>query len=414
MKNIKTTSDLLPGRRRFMRNILFGAFSASLASARSLSGEEKQNYRQKKGQMYYRRLGRTNLWISEISLGGSPLPAMPVLYQAIERGVNYIDSSHTYENGNSERKIGQVLKEFGRDNVYVGTKFHLRGNWSEESIINTVNGSLKRLDADYMDICLIHGAKDEKYLTDERVVGAFEKLKKQGKYRFRGLSCHSNHHKVVKEAVDCGYYDMIQLAFNVSDIQETKEDGEVYDDYLGQSGIRRLLALAKSKDVGVNAMKILKFGGKKQNLEKYKTGETTVYQAMLKWVLENKNLTSAVIEMLTWEQLEEDLGVIGEPLSEKERRNLFRYVAENSDDYCHMCGECQANCPSRIKTTDILRYLAYYENYGKMGVAKKAYSRLKKAQTASSCQDCGVCERVCPYGVAIRKRIRGAHSVLSC
>ena len=397
-----------------MRNILFGAFSASLASARNLSGEDKQSYRLKKGQMYYRRLGRTNLWISEISLGGSPLPAMPILYQAIERGVNYIDSSHTYSNGNCERKIGQILKEFGRDNVYVGTKFHLRGNWSEESIINIVNGSLKRLDADYMDVCLIHGAADEKHLTDERVVGAFEKLKKQGKYRFRGLSCHSNHHKVMKEAVDCGYYDMIQLAFNVSDIQETKDDGDVYDDYLGQSGIRRLLALAKSKDVGVNAMKTLKAGGKRQNLEKYRIGDTTIYQAMLKWVLENKNLTSAVIEMLTWEQLEEDLGVIGESLSEVERKNLYRYVAENSDDYCHMCGECQASCPSRIETATILRYLAYYENYEKISMAKKAYSRLKQTQTASSCQDCGECERVCPYGVSIRKRIREAHSVLSC
>jgi predicted aldo/keto reductase-like oxidoreductase len=403
MKNIKSTPDLVPGRRRFMRNILFGAFSASLASAEHLSGEKKQSHRQKKGQMFYRRLGRTNLQISEISLGGSPLPAMPILYQAIERGVNYIDSSHTYSNGNSERKIGQVLKEFGRDKVYVGTKFHLRGNWTEESIINTVNGSLKRLDTDYMDVCLIHGVADEKHLTDERVVGAFEKLKKQGKYRFRGLSCHTNHHKVVKEAVDCGYYDMIQLAFNVFDIQETEEDEEVYDDYLGQSGLRRLLALAKSKDVGVNAMKILK----------YKTGDTTIHQAMLKWVLESKNLSAAVIEMLTWEQLEEDLGVIGEPLSETERKNLFRYVAENSEDYCHMCGECQANCPSRIKTTSILRYLAYHESYGKIGKAKKAYSRLKPTQTASACQDCGECERVCPYGVSIRKRIREAHSVLS-
>ncbi len=364
--------------------------------------------------MYYRRLGRTNLWISEISLGGSPLPAMPILHQAIERGVNYIDSSHSYSNGNCERQIGKILKEFGRDKVYVGTKFHLRGNWSEKSIISTVNGSLRRLDADYMDVCLIHGAADEKHLTDERVVGAFEKLKKQGKYRFRGLSCHSNHHKVVKEAVDCGYYDMIQLAYNVSDIQETKEDAEVYDDYLGQSGIRRLLALAKSKDVGIIAMKTLKVGSKRQNLEKYKTGETTIYQAMLKWVLENKNLTSAVTEMLTWEQLEEDLGVIGEFLSELERKNLLRYVAENSEDYCHMCGECQANCPSLIKTTRILRYLTYYENYRKISVAKKAYSRLKQAQTAQSCRECGECERVCPYGVSIRKRIREAHKVLSC
>ena len=397
-----------------MQNIIFGAFSASLASARLLSGKEKQSHRLKRGQMFYRRLGRTNLFISEISVGGSPLPEMAILHQAIERGVNYIDNSHSYSNGNSERQLGQLFKELGRDKIYAATKFHLRRNWSEKSIISSVNGSLERLKTDYLDVLLIHGAENEKHLTDERVLGAFEKLKKQGKYRFRGLSCHSNHHKVVKKAVDCGFYDMIQLGYNVFDIQETKEDIETYDDYLGQSGIRHLLALANSKDIGIIAMKTLKVGGRRQNLEKYKTGETTIYQAMLKWALENKNLTSAVIEMLTWEQLEEDLGVIGESLSEMERKNLFRYVAENSEDYCHMCGECQANCPSRIKTTSILRYLTYYENYEKIAMAKKAYSRLKQAQTAAACQDCGECERVCPYGVSIRKRIREAHTVLSC
>jgi len=363
--------------------------------------------------MFYRRLGRTNLLISEISLGGSPLPEMPILHQAIERGVNYIDTSYSYSNGNSERQIGQLFKEIGRDKVYVGTKFHLRRNWSEESIMKSVDRSLGRLKTDYLDVLLIHGADNEKHLTDERVLGAFEKLKKQGKYRFRGLSCHSNHHKVVKEALDCGFYDMVQLGYNVFDIQETEEDIETYDDYLGQSGIRHLLALAKSKDVGIIAMKTLKVGGKRQNLEKYKTGTTTIYQAMLKWALENKNLTSAIIEMLTFEQLEEDLGVIGEPLSERERRTLYRYVAENSRDYCHMCGLCQANCPSLIKTTSILRYLAYYENYEKINLAKQAYSRLKPAQTASSCQNCGECEGICPYEVSIRKKIREANIILS-
>lgn len=396
-----------------MQNIIFGAFSASLASARLLSGKEKQSHRLKKGQMFYRRLGRTNLFISEISVGGSPLPEMAILHQAIERGVNYIDNSHSYSNGNSERQLGQLFKEVGRDKIYAATKFHLRRNWSEKSIISSVNGSLERLKTDYLDVLLIHGAENEKHLTDERVLGAFEKLKKQGKYRFRGLSCHSNHHKVVKKAADCGFYDMIQLGYNVFDIQETERDIETYDDYLGQSGIRHLLALAKSKDVGIIAMKTLKVGGRRQNLKKYKTCETTIYQAMLKWALENKNIASAIIEMLTFEELEEDLGVIGDPLSETERKTLYRYVAENSEDYCHMCGLCQANCPSHIKTTSILRYLAYYENYEKISLAKKAYSRLKLAQTGSSCKNCGKCERVCPYGISIRKKIREAHTILS-
>jgi len=387
--------------------------SATIASAKPFLAN-KENNRLKKGEMYYRRLGRTNLFISEISLGGSPVPEEALLHQIIERGVNYIDTSCTYMNGNSERSIGRLGKSIGRDKIYVGTKFHLRGNWNEESIINSVNGSLRRLDTDYLDVLLIHGARNEEHLTDERVSGAFEKLKKQGKYRFRGLSCHTNHHRVVKKAVESGNYDMIQLGYNVFDIEDTEKEIKTYDGYLGESGIRHLISLANSKDVGIIAMKTLKVGGRRQNLAKYKTGNTSLFQAMLKWALENKNLSSAVIEMLTYEQMEEDLSVVGFPLSKEERRALFRYVAENSEDFCHMCGLCQESCPSLVRTTEILRYLAYYESYGKTALAEKAYSKLKPEQTALSCQNCGECEKSCLYGVAVRKRIKEAHKILSC
>lgn len=400
-----------PGRRTFLRNILLGA-SASLVSAKLYPGRQRPPQRVKRGPMYYRRLGRTNLSISEISLGGSPVPEWPILHQAFERGVNYIDSSHSYQNGNSERQIGKLLKEVGRDKVHVGTKFHLRQNWSEKSIISSVEGSLRRLDTDYLDVLLIHGAENPAHLDDERVLSAFEKLKKQGKYRFRGLSCHSNHHEIVKKAVECGFYDMIQLGYNVFDIQPLEKEIQTYNDYLEACGIRRLIALAKSKDVGIIAMKTLKVGGRRQNLENYRTGTTSIYQAMLKWVLENTDISSAVIEMLTFEELEEDLGVIGKSLSEKERRNLFRYVVENSKNYCHMCSFCRKNCPTQVETTSILRYLAYYESYDKTGLAKKAYSRLKAQQTASGCTNCGECEKACPYGVSIRKRIREADRIL--
>jgi predicted aldo/keto reductase-like oxidoreductase len=408
----KPESNSSPGRRTFLRNILFGSFSASLASSNLLSRGKEQRDQVKKGQMNYRMLGRTNLMISEISLGGSPVPEMPIMHQAFERGVNYIDSSHTYMNGNSERQIGQLLKEVGRDNMHVGTKFHLRRNWSEKSIISSVEGSLGRLNTDYIDVLLIHGAQDETLLDDERVLSTFEKLKAQGKYRFRGLSCHANHHNIVKKAVETGFYDMIQLGYNVFDIQESEKEIETYEDYLGACGLRHLIALAKSKDVGIIAMKTLKIGGRRQNLEKYKTGKTTLYQAMLKWVLENRDISSAVIEMLTFEELEEDLGVIGKPLTERERRNLFRFVVENSKDYCHMCGLCQKSCPSRIETTTILRYLAYHEGYNKTRLAKESYSRLKPGQTAPACQNCGECEKACPYGISIRKKIGEAHLLL--
>lgn len=403
----------ITNRRKFLKGLALGAFSAPLFSKKLLSFQN-QTDRKKKGEMFYRRLGRTDLQISEISLGGSPIPDWAILTQTVERGVNYIDSSHSYSNGNSERTIGRLFKEMGRDTLHVGTKFHARRNWNEQTILKSVEESLKRLQTDHIDVLLIHGVNNEETLTDERVLSAYDKMRKQGKFRFTGISCHSNHHKVVKKAIECGHYDMVQLGYNVFDIEDTDEeqDIETYDDYLGTSGIRQLISLAKSKDVGIIAMKALKVAGKRQNLETYKTEDSSIFQIMLKWALSNTNIASVVTEMLTFEQMEEDLAVVHHPLTARERSALYRYVAENSKDYCHMCGQCELHCPEGVKTTTILRYLAYYEGYEKQNRAKRDYQSLKPEERAPSCQNCGRCEGLCPYGIAIRKRIEYAHQLL--
>ncbi len=224
--------------------------------------------RLQKNGMSYRRLGRTDLLVSEISLGGSPLPDPNLLRALVDRGVNYIDTSHNYDNGNSERQIGRLLKDVGRDKVRVSTKFHVTARDTAASIVASVHGSLRRLATDTIDVLCIHGAESAGVLVDERVLAAYEQLKKEGAYRFRGLSCHANHDEVVRKAVDCGLYDMVQVGYNVFDIQETAGEVETYPDYLGASGIRGLLALAHSRDVGIIAMKTLKVGGRRQDLER--------------------------------------------------------------------------------------------------------------------------------------------------
>ncbi len=403
-------------RRTFLKSLALGAMSFPIVTCITRKEIELKEDRVKKGQMYYRRLGRTDLYISEISLGGSPLPEWPILVQAVEKGVNYIDTSHSYQNGNSERLIGRLFTELGREKVYVGTKFHVRKNWSEESIIKSVEGSLGRLQTDTIDVLHIHGAGTEEILTDERVLSAYDKLKKEGKCRFTGISCHTNHHNVVKKAIECGHYDVIQLGYNVFDITKSEAENEIetHADYLGASGIRHLLTLAKGQDVGILAMKVLKVGGKRQDLGKYKTEGQSIFQMMIKWALENPNIASVNTEMLTYEQLKEDLSVVDQKLSAKQRTTLYRHVAENAKDYCHMCGTCQSNCPSGIRTTEILRYLAYFEGYQKHARAKEAYAGLRLEEQAGSCQNCGSCESVCPYSIAVRQRIRLAHHFLGC
>jgi hypothetical protein len=88
------------GRRQFLKGLMAGGLAAALGPAKTLfSGVEETIRRTVKNGMAFRRLGRTGIEISEISLGGSPLPGGDLFYEVLDRGVNYIDTSHNYEGG---------------------------------------------------------------------------------------------------------------------------------------------------------------------------------------------------------------------------------------------------------------------------------------------------------------------------
>ena len=125
-------------------------------------------------------------------------------------------------------------------------------------------------------------------------------------------------------------------------------------------------------------MKTLKVGGRRQDLERYRTGSVSLYQAMLKWVLDDTRVTSAVTEILNRQQMEEDLGAAGAKLAAAERRTLARYVRENGADYCHGCAGCRRACPAGVDSPAILRALAYHESFGKSERAREVYASVDR------------------------------------
>src|SRR5512143_662299 len=303
-------------RRTFLKTVACGAVAVGSSLAGRPGGRAARKRAAAPPAMAYRTLGRTGLKVSEISLGSSPLPDPDLLRAIIDRGVNYIDTSHAYDNGNAERQIGRLLREVGRDKIHVATKFHVTPRDTPASLVATARGSLRRLGLETVDVLGIHGAESAAVLVDDRVAEAFETLKRDGAFRFRGLSCHANHDEVVRQAVACGLYDVVQIGYNVFDIQEPAREVETYGDYLGTSGIRALLDLASARGVGIVAMKTLKVGGRRQDLGRYKTGAVSIYQAMLKWVLDDPRVASAVTESMNRGQMEEDLGAAGTRLAE--------------------------------------------------------------------------------------------------
>lgn len=361
--------------------------------------------------MEYRRLGRTGLRISAISLGGSPVPSEPVFQLAMDRGVNYVDTSSSYMNGNSERIIGRMIAG-RRDRFIVATKFHPgRRHRAAAGLIGEVEGSLSRLSTDYIDVLLVHGARDPELLQADYVLEAFLQLKRQGKIRFTGVSCHHDPATVLMPAIKSGHYDMISIAYNVYSGNRV-EDGRVYADYLQEAGISKILDAAERKDVGVIAMKVMA-GGDRQELSRYRVPGVSLPQAKIRWVLADRRVSGIITEMLNFDMLHENLGALGSPITPREQACLNRHVKRNSSTYCRMCGVCEKVCPQQIAISDILRYSLYCSGYGKIRAARAGYRNLSLHAKVTGCMQCGLCEVHCPYGVAVLRNLGTAYRLLA-
>ena len=397
-------------RRDFLWTTALAAIGGRLPTGYRFAREGEKGRvagRVRKGEMTYRRLGRTGLMISEIGLGGSPPPSEPVFLKAIEMGVNYVDTSSSYSGGNSERLIGRIIKG-RRDRIHVATKFHFYGGWRDtrDDLIREAEGSLSRLATDYQDILLLHDAVSADVVENEEVLGAFEKLKKDGKIRFTGVSCHRDIVGVVTPAIRSGRYDMVTVAYN-SYSGAVREEDEGAGDHRKISGVGKVLALAREKDVGVVAMKTMA-GGSGRDLAAFRTEGVSLPQAKLKWVLRNDAVSAIITEMFTFDILEENLAASGKTLSDAEKESLRRHVEATGRDICRMCGGCLPACPSRIAIPDILRSLMYHRDYGKSGQARSAYRKIPAPNRGTGCTGCGSCERACPYGVRIVPQLRMA------
>ncbi|MDA8411028.1 MAG: aldo/keto reductase [Treponema sp.] len=160
--------------------------------------------------MEYLRLGKTGLKVSRICLGGMTYadPALgthpwaigeeasrPFIKEALELGITFFDTANAYSSGSAEEILGRALRDFARrDEVVIATKvFHNSGRkypnssgLSRRAIFREIDGSLRRLGTDYVDLYQIHRWD---YSTPiEETLEALHDLVKAGKVRYIGAS----------------------------------------------------------------------------------------------------------------------------------------------------------------------------------------------------------------------------------
>ncbi|AKP48543.1 aldo/keto reductase [Bacillus smithii] len=184
------------------------------------------------------QLGKTDLYVNPIGLGTNAVgghnlypnlseeTGKQVVRTALENGVNFLDTAFIYGPKRSEELIGEVLKEFRREDTVIATKgaHKLVGDKIEIDnspafLRQSVEDSLRRLQTDYIDLFYIH-YPDESTPKYE-AVGELKKLKDEGKIRAIGVSNFSI--EQLKEANQDGYVDVLQSEYNLFKRQAEKD-----------------------------------------------------------------------------------------------------------------------------------------------------------------------------------------------
>ncbi|HHS2976511.1 aldo/keto reductase [Staphylococcus argenteus] len=142
-----------------------------------------------------------------------------VVHQAINHGINLLDTAYIYGPERSEELVGEVVKEYPREQIKIATKGshefdenqEVHQNNQPEYLKQQVENSLKRLQTDYIDLYYIHFPDDN--TPKDQAVAALQELKEQGKIKAIGVSNFTLDQ--LKEANKDGYVDVVQLEYNL-------------------------------------------------------------------------------------------------------------------------------------------------------------------------------------------------------
>ena len=298
--------------------------------------------------MKYKKLGRTGLLVSEVCLGtmtfGEQLDeeeSARIIKNALEEGVNFIDTANGYVAGESEEIIGRALKN-DRHSVILATKV---GAWksgpnindkglSRRHIMTEVENSLRRLNTDYIDLYYAH-TPDYNTPIDE-TLHAFDDLVRQGKVRY----------------IACSNYRAWQLceALWVSDKHNLKRFECIQSPYnlITRDAEYELLPLCANKDIGVTVYNPLAGGlltGKYSSTKSSREGtrfttkrlgemytnrywldknfdavaclreiadahNQSLAQFSLAWILNNETITAIIVGVSSLGQLKENLKAV--------------------------------------------------------------------------------------------------------
>lgn len=324
----------------------------------------------------------------------------------LESGMTYFDTAFTYNQGNSEKAVKEVLVDrYPRESFTLATKMYaFKGPGHDEaSVKQEFYTSLERTGAGYFDYYLLHSIQDNNYAVyDEYHLWDFVKeLKEKGLIKHWGFSFHSSPDLLDKLLTEHPDVDFVQLQLNYADWESPNV----------QSKANWEMARKHGKSIVV--MEPVKGGSlanppqEVQDILKAAAPEMSFSSWAIRYIASLDGIITVLSGMSNIEQMQDNLSYMKnfKPLDEQEQKTIQQAQAALSKIEsipCTGCHYCTSGCPMEIPIPEIFNSRNFQLVWNQTAKALHEYKwATHETGKASSCVACGQCEDVCPQHLNI-------------
>jgi uncharacterized protein len=392
----KTQSMKTNHRRDFLKKSILGLSGAALLPGVIKAAALPSGITAAPG-IPVRPLGKTGITIPILSMGTGDTNNPSLVKGALDNGIKLFGTSTYYGNGNNETMLGNVIKTMPRESFLIATSTmpkgtdHQNGLFTDttagESFKSDIEGSMKRLGVDYLDILFLPFAAKRESIFFEPLLRVMEDFKKSGKARFIGIATHSFVDEALRAAADTKIYDVAMAAYNfrMAPVKQMQE----------------AVAYSASAGLGIIAMKTMAGGYWDE-----KRTEPINSHAALKWILQNENIATLMSGMTTFEELQGNLAMLQDlKLSEEEMKDLrLASTGPSKGLYCLQCRSCDGKCNQNLDIPTIMR--SYMYTYGYRNHEHAQDTLIQADLPGNVCENCGTCPVTCKAGFDIQRKIR--------